>query len=359
MKWYNPQCAPFLISGFPFYQQDMIYRRLPLTPSKPLPEAVYKLADDTAGGQIRFHAKLKTLKIQVSLSSRVFYEKPRNPHISCITKSGFDFYASKNGGDYEFIGVAMQTGFSRPYDEDDRYYEHTFLDGKEEVEIDILLNFPLYGAVDKVLIGVDDEAEVSAPHKKFRDNRNIVIYGASIQQGACASRPGMCDSNILSRWLNRQVFDLGFNGSARAEDEVASVIAEIQDTAALVISTEGNCPDGKWIQEHLMRFIKIYRSKHPVTPIVVMPFPKKGFENLLSDKQAMRTDKYNAQVNVVEMLKASGDENIHLLIQNDYIEEQFDGHSVWHEFVTDGVHKTDVGFYQTAKGLYEMLKSFD
>jgi len=359
MKWYNPQCEPFVISGFPFYKQDMVYRRMPLNPSRPLPDAVYRLADETAGGQIRFHAKLKTLRIQVYLSSKkLFYDKIRNPHIANITKFGFDFYASKDGGDYEYIGVAMQIGFGRTYDENDGYYEHTFLEGTEEVEIDVLLNFPLYGAVDKVLIGVDDDAEISSPHKTLQDERNIVLYGGSIQQGACASRPGMCDSNILSRWLGHEVFNLGFNGSAKAEDEVAEVIAGIEQTAALVISTEGNCPDGKWIEEHLARFIDIYREKHPVTPIIIMPFPKKGVENLLAEKKALRDEKFNAQVKVVDSFKAKGDENIHLLIQNDYIEEEYDGHSVWHEFFSDGLHKTDVGFLSTAKGLYEVLKKY-
>jgi len=360
MKWYNPQCEPFVISGFPFYKRDKVYRRMPLAPLAPLPDAVDRLADDTAGGQIRFHAKLKTLKIQVHLSSKVFfYEKARSPHISCITKCGFDFYASKNEGDYEYIGVAMNTGYGRTYDESDRYYEHTFLDGTEEVEIDILLNFPLYGAVDKVLIGVDDDAKLDSPHKRFKDDRNIVIYGGSIQQGASASRPGMCDSNILSRWLEREVFNLGFNGSAKAEDEVAHTIAEIEHTAALVISTEGNCPDGKWIEEHLTRFIRIYRTKHPLTPIIIMPFPQKGIENLLEEKKALRADKFIAQVKVVERFKAEGDEKIQLLIQNDYIEERYGGHSVWHEFFSDGLHKTDIGFLMSAKGLYEVLKELD
>lgn len=357
MKWYDPQSVPFVISGFPFYKQDKVYRRMPINPSKPLPEAVVRLANETAGGQIRFHAKMKALKIQVYLSPKnLFYDKMRNPHITNITKFGFDFYASKDGGDYEYIGVAMQTDFGRSDDENDRYYEHTFLDGTEEVEIDVLLNFPLYGSVEKIVIGVDDDAEISAPHKRFKDESNIIIYGGSIQQGACASRPGMCDSNILSRWLEREVFNLGFNGSAKVEDEVAEVISEIEHTAALVISTEGNCPDGKWIEEHLTRFVDIYRKKHPVTPIIIMPFPKKGMENLLTKKKAMRDEKFNAQVKVVNSFKAKGDKNIHLLIQNDYIEEEYDGHSVWHEFFADGVHKTDIGFFSTAKGLYEVLR---
>ena len=73
MKWFNPQCAPFQISGFPFYQQEQVYRRMPLCTQGYIPDAVYGLADETAGGQIRFHGKLKKLTIQVSLAGKPLF----------------------------------------------------------------------------------------------------------------------------------------------------------------------------------------------------------------------------------------------------------------------------------------------
>ncbi len=347
MKWYNPKNEPFLISGFPFYNTDKTYRRMPVSPRCSLPEMVDILANETAGGQIRFHAKLKNLKIEVFCGKN---RETMYPHLPCTTKRGFDFYASHNGRDYEFVGVAMG------YDEKTERYEATFINEDKPIEIDILLNFPLYGAVDKILIGTDDEAEISAPEKVFSDDRNIVIYGGSIQQGGCASHPGMCDSNILSRWLNCEVYNLGFDSSGKAEDEVAEIISDIENTRAFVISTEGNCPDGDYMRTHLKRFIEIYREKHPETPIIVMPFPRRTLGELLQKKQQLREDKFNAQAEIVEAFNKAGDHNLHLLVQNDYIEEEFDGKEIWHEIFSDGLHKTDLGYIASAKGLYKMIK---
>lgn len=73
MKWYNPQKDPFRISGFSFYEQDCLYRRMPLNPGTELPEAMYNLADETSGGQIRFHTKAKKMSISVSVASKKLY----------------------------------------------------------------------------------------------------------------------------------------------------------------------------------------------------------------------------------------------------------------------------------------------
>ena len=44
-----------------------------------------------------------------------------------------------------------------------------------------------------------------------------MIYGTSITQGGCASRPGMAYTNILSRRIDAPFINLGFSGSGRGE----------------------------------------------------------------------------------------------------------------------------------------------
>lgn len=354
MKWYNPEEAPFRISGFAFYKYDGKYRRMPLKPKYELPLAVDRLANETSGGQIRFHAKFKTLKIAVTLDEKNIQIKKENhikyPHISLTNAVGFDLYFS-TGGEYKFFGV------TKNYDGEDKYYEYTFLDEDSELEIDVLLNFPLYGSVEKILIGFDDDAVVTAPQRQFSDDRNLVFYGGSIEQGACASRPGMNEVNILSRWFNMEVFNMGFDGSGKAEESVAHTIASIKNTAALVISTEGNCPDDKWMYDHLTRFINIFRKEHPHIPIVVMPFASSASEEILPYIKEKKAQKRIAQATIVSDFKRNGDKNIYLFKQNDVIEKEFDGNSIWHEYNVDGTHKTDLAYMATAKGLYRFIKS--
>ena len=351
MKWFNPQCEPFRISGFPFYEQDRVYRRMPLNTAEALPEAVYGLAEETAGGQIRFHAKLKDLAIQVSLAAKpAFFANIKSPHLAVTSKSAFDLYLSKDGKDYVFYNVA------KGMNETDRFYTHKFVDFQEAEEVDVLLNFPLYGGVDKILIGVDDEAEISAPHYQFRTNKKIAIYGGSIEQGACASRPGMCFTNMLSRWLDTEFYDFGFNSSGKGEPEVAKAIAGVPDLSALIITMEGNCPDGAWLEEKLREFIKIFRKEYPVAPVIVMPFFFSGQDMLHPWWHSQREEKLTAQEKVVAERKTAGDENIYLFYKNDTLPQSVMDHSVWHEATVDGLHCTDLGYYWVAEKLAAFLK---
>lgn len=350
MKWYNPQNAPFLISGFPFYETDRLYRRMPLNPSHPIPEAVYGLANETAGGQIRFHGRLKTLALEVSLAAKPLYFVRDYAHQALTGQSSFDLYVSRNGGDYIFSGV--KSIFSKQ----DRFLPMELIHLDEAEEFDILLNFPLYNAVDKVMIGVDDEAEISVTRKPFVDDKKIAIYGSSIQQGGCAGRPGMSDANILSRWFNREVYNLGFNSSGKAEPEMAHVLSEIDGLAALVISVEGNCPDIQWLDEKLRGFIEIYRRRRPDTPIILMPFLVGGTDLLDPKKLADRLNRREVQRKIVEDFTAAGDKHLHLLLRDEYLPADFDGHSILHEGTVDGLHYNDLGFFWSTQVLYRFLK---
>lgn len=351
MKWYDPQSEPFRLYGFPYYNKERIYRRLPTDPGLGIPAAVYGLADETAGGQIRFHGKFKELTLQVTRMEKPgFYDHVKSPHLAEVTRRSFDLYLSKDGRDFIFYDV------SKNMTQDPSRYSRRLVVLEEAEEFDVLLNFPLYGGIDQVLIGLDDEAEVSAPWHRFRDEKKLVVYGSSIQQGACASRPGMGMSNLLSRWLNREVYNLGFSSSGKAEPEMAHVIADIPDTAALLISVEGNCPDSQWLDEKLRAFLEIYRQKNPAVPVILLPFIISGLYALTPAKLQRRLTDRAIQQKIVEDRRALGDKNIWCLLQEADVERELDGNSIWHEITVDGLHYSDLGFYWTTKPVYKFLK---
>lgn len=355
MKWYNPCEFPFQIAGFPFWQEDKCYKRVPLSSEGIIPDAVYGLADETAGGQIRFHAKLKSLKIRVSLASKPgFYSHVPAPHLADVTKRAFDLYLSKNGNDYVFYNLSDAGNGSGSF------YESELIAWEEAQEYDFLLNFPLYGGVDRILIGVDEEAQVSSPRYQFKTHKKLVIYGTSIQQGGCAGRPGMAQSNLLSRWLDQEVYNLGFNSSGKGETEVAEYISQIADMSALVMSIEGNCPSASWLEEHLKSFISCIRTSHKTLPIVVMPFIMTGRDFLYERDRNLRLTYREIQRRIVTEFQKAGDEHIYFFLQegNDTqrIPQEVDGHSVWHECTVDGLHYNDLGFYWMTELLYQFLK---
>jgi len=342
MKWYNPQTKPFEINGFAFYDQDMLYRRLPLNPCAQLPEAVYYLGDETSGGQIRFHCRCKQLKIQVSIASRKrYFSQYTSPHLTETNKKAFDLYISMNGGKYEYVTTPTN------YSADDIYYENTLLNLTEEAEFDALLYFPLYGGIDKILIGIDDDGEITKTRKPFANDGRIIFYGTSIEEGACASRPGMSCSNILSRFLDCEVLNMGFDASGKGEAEVARMFCCIENVKALILATDANSPDGQWMCDKLPEFIRIFREKNPDALIVMVPFIESGRYRLFPERHKTVEEKLEAQKQIVSDLTAAGDKNICL-----YIHENMDS-----DAFADGVHGTDIAFMEEAKGLYEVLKN--
>ena len=69
--------------------------------------------------------------------------------------------------------------------------------------------FPLYGGIAEFALGLDPDARIEAP-TPWRDPRPLVVYGTSVTQGGCASRPGMSPTNLLSRRWNVPVLNFGF-----------------------------------------------------------------------------------------------------------------------------------------------------
>ena len=73
---------------------------------------VGRLFGETTGRQIRFHSKLKTLEIEVSLATKpLFFVDKFYTHMTLAAKSSFDLHISRNGCDYIF---PVSTHFSLP-----------------------------------------------------------------------------------------------------------------------------------------------------------------------------------------------------------------------------------------------------
>lgn len=78
-------------------------------------------------------------------------------------------------------------------------------------------------------------------------------------------------------------------------------------------------------------------------------------EKLIAEKYQARLEKINVQKKIVADLNKSGDEHIYLFLQDVCMEKEFEDNTVWHEVFADGLHKTDLGYLSTAKGLYKLL----
>ncbi len=341
ISWHLPYEAPFRLSGFAFFEEDRIYRRLP-GKKRELFEQVNPnlnmLSENTAGGQIAFRTNASRILLKVSLKGI-----HNMVNMTAVGQCGFDCYLGQRGERYKFYGITR-------FDISRKEYLCEVVSGLPEHEIrEVLLNFPLYEGVDQVLIGLDQNAGILEP-QPYEDAKKIVFYGTSITQGGCASRPGLAYPNILSRWLNRECINLGFSANGLGEPEMAEVIAEMEDLSLVVLDYEANSATNGRLFASLNNFIEIIRRKQPQIPILVLSrvqyLPDCYDKKLMDNRESYR----NFQKTVVLERRKAGDENLHFLNGNDLWDESFD------EYTVDGIHPTDLGFWKMAEGLLPVLQ---
>lgn len=333
IKWISADEAPVQLLGFKWHQQDKTYRRLPLEPKHKLSSAVHSLANHTSGGQARFRTNTKRLLIRAKIhKSKVRY------HMTQVGSCGFDLYRGV-GNNAVFAGM---TKFEWDATE---FVAQAHFDSSRSMS-DFTLNFPLYNGVYSVEIGIDEKAKLEAPTQLSSD-KPVVIYGTSITQGGCATRPGMSYTNILSRRLNREIVNLGFSGSGKGEPEIARLINEIENKALVVLDFECNTHEA--LRKVLKPFIQELRSADKEVPILVLsriPLQRDQKDTARAKRDSLR----DFQRDLVKALAKAGDRNIYFQDGTTLLEEKW-----LYEGTVDGTHPTDLGFLMMADSLAPVL----
>ena len=346
LVWYAPHEKPFKLAGFNWFPKDHVYRRLPL--NGPLPPAIERLAWCCAGGQVRFTSDTDKLVVKAKLREPfgldcVPFASPYGPeHMPQTGASGFDLYLGPPGAACFHAVTRFPAGCGE--------YHCQLLNRTGREPLEFTLNFPLFNGVDEILIGLNPDASVQPP-PAYRLENPVVVYGTSITHGGCASRPGSCYTNILSRRLNVPFVNLGFSGSGNGEPEVAKVIASVRDPALFVLDYEANS-GLEGLTKTLANFIAILRARHKQTPILVVSKVRFAQEALKSEPEQQRVrEKCKAfQKGLIMKLRAAGDTHIHFLDGSTLLGKNY------HECSVDGVHPTDHGFFKMADGLHPVLE---
>ncbi len=332
--WFDAQKEPFSLVGFEWINHDSVYRRLPVHPRWELTEVVDGLAYHTAGGQVRFSTNSKRILIKVELR-----EKSGMYHMAATGQSGFDLYIRE----YGFQRYLRTARF--PYDA--IRYQNELFKSDESGFHDFTINFPLYNGVNSLQIGVEKGSIIQAA-PAFSFSGKIVIYGTSITQGGCVSRPGMAYSNIISRKLDAQLVNLGFSGSGRGEPALAHLINQISNIGFIILDYEANA--NQTIVNTLSPFIAILREKHPDTPILIMS--KIRFSDAFgTSNQELLLSNLKFQRNLVNDRKAAGDKNIYFLDGSQVLGDDY------YECTVDGVHPTDLGSKRIADALITTIEN--
>ena len=343
MDWYTVDSPGFEFSGMYWRKPGGDFRRLPLnTPELNLSHGVDWLAWNTAGAMLRFRSDAPEIRIKAS-----FHYINRMDHMALIGIMGFDLYVG-SGTEKFFL---KSTRFGLDCDE----YLVTLLppspDRKKKVR-EFTLHFPLYSGVKSFEIGLTSGSVVEPP-TPWKDPRPIVVYGTSIQQGGCASRPGMCHTNRMSRLLDRPFINQAYSGSGKGEPVMAKLLAEIENPAMYVLDYTANA-HLQGIRNTLADFVRILREKHPVTPILmVSSYPHMPEMELMretgrqTDVRIALTETYRNQL---EKSRSEGDENIYFLDGTTLLGEDPG------ECTVDGTHATDLGFYKISNVMAPVIR---
>jgi hypothetical protein len=258
------------------------------------------------------------------------------PHMAASGVSGLDLY-TKLDGKWRWIGSGRPT--KSPSNE--LVVARGINPGRREY----MMYLPLYNGVESVEIGVKpNSAFEPAP---VRSQKPIVLYGTSILQGGCASRPGMAYPAIVGRRLDRPTINLGFSGNALCEPEVANLLAQL-DPAVYVLDPLPNMT-GELVSQRMEPFVKTLRAAHPKTPIVLVehveyqdgPFIEKRREKYTKANEALKA--------AFKDLKLSGVRNLYYVPGKDLYGNDGDA-------TVDGTHATDLGFERMAEKVTPIVR---
>lgn len=309
------------------------YERLPDSLENITRKPVWELGKCSAGLAVRFRSNSSS----VSAKWDVLYDRNMN-HMSPTGVKGLDLYALVEG-EWRFVNSGRPQGKNNTA---------TIISYMQPIEREYMLYLSLYDGVTSLQIGIDSSATVLPPKVDLPvREKPVVCYGSSIQQGGCATRPGMAHTNILSRWFNREFINLGFSGNAKLDFEIAEVLAE-KDASLYILDFVPNA-SVKEIEEKADKFFSIIRNKRPDTPVLFVEDPV--FTHTLFDQRIAKEveDKNKALHIFFDLLKERGEKNIYLLLSKDMLGD--DG-----EATVDGIHFTDIGFMRYAKLLFSKIK---
>lgn len=217
-------------------------------------------------------------------------------------------------------------------------------EGCEEYEWHLYL--PLYNTVENFRMAVEEGCRLEwVP----RDERQpIVVYGTSIAQGACATRPGMAWTNLVERELRYPVVNLGFSGNGKLEAELFALLDQI-DAGVYIIDCLPNIKDTDNFEEKLEAGIKLLREHHSC-PILVVDHS--GHTNDRTNISRCFPDELNRrQAALVKRLRKEGIKQLYYLTRNEIAWDK--------DSMVEGIHPNDRGMMQQAEAVCGKLRQID
>ncbi|MFM7320180.1 MAG: SGNH/GDSL hydrolase family protein [Armatimonadota bacterium] len=291
---------------------------------------VWDLSRNAAGVAVRFTARGKVVRARWTVTEN----QGEWPHFTATGRSGVDLYVRDPRGRWRYAQVGIPRGVANEM-------SASFADAGPR---ECLLYAPLYNGLRSLAVsGETADAIAPPPARPEAKARPVLVYGTSIVQGGCASRPGMAWPSILTRALDRPLLNLGFSGNGWMEPEMAALLAET-DPALFVIDCLWNCghlPAGELERrvEHLARSLRTARPGSPILFVGQSQARTAPGESELTRRQE----------NVVRRLRRAGVPGLHTTPGRPLNGDD-------DEATVDSVHPSDLGMVRHAQTLLPVVR---
>ena len=315
------------IEGRGWTDTESPFDRLPSRAKGKVPDSVWGLSKHTAGLCVRFRTDSPSIFLKMDLLSSIL----AMPHMPATGVSGFDLYMRTGKDRWQWVKQAMPSA---------QHIEGVLAGGLLPGMHEYVGYLPLYNGVTHLSIGnaAGSTFEPVAPDTR----KPIVCYGTSICQGACASRPGIAYTAIVSRMLGQPVINLGFSGSGRMDAGVVDLLAEL-DPSIFVIDCLPNM-DAALVKERTEPLVRRLRDARPNTPILLVEDRTFAQAPAVPSMMKAHQERRRELREAFDRLRRSGVSGLSFLNGDNLIGRDGEG-------TTDGSHPNDLGMMRYAEAL--------
>ncbi|MDD3033572.1 MAG: SGNH/GDSL hydrolase family protein [Bacteroidales bacterium] len=326
-----------MLLGKGFTNTDSYYTRLPVDLKDEIRPEVWSLGKNSAGLAVRFSSNSTAIAVKWTVMNNF-----RMNHMPETGIKGVDLYTLEDDGKWYYMGTGRPTG---------KENSSVLISNMEAKQREYIAYLPLYDGTEKLEIGVDSTANLTKPQRDVlvkKDNDDaILIYGTSITQGGCASRPGMVYSSIIGRMLGREVINLGFSGNAKMDKSLAKAICRV-NTNTIVLDCLPNTT-AQMLRDSAYTFIRMILDAKPAAKIYMVENPR--FPYLRYNKERIKelSEEDLVWKSIYERFRKEKCRNIYYIKGKELAGTD-------NEATVDGVHMTDLGFLRYAIELCKYIR---
>ena len=343
--WHNPAANDFPVIEGQAWPTEVtaLYDRFPARAEKTLNPNVWNISHSSAGLYIKFKTNASSIVVRYVVKGALDMT-----HMPATGVSGVDLYAIDPNGQWKWAPASHSFGDTIEY----RFSNLVVSSEFPGRDYEYRLYLPLYNTVTWLGIGVP--ANNSFHFMRLSPEKPIVVYGTSIAQGACASRPGMAWTALLQQRLDRPLINLGFSGSGKLEPSVIALMQEI-DARVYVLYCIPNLTahagiSAPELENRILTAVNAVNEKRPHVPVLLVDHSG-GTENGIIDTTARHVYENANKVlqQSFDKMKAAGITGIYLLTNKEI------GLSVYS--TVDGLHPNDVGMMEYANAYEKSLQA--